>query len=123
MAKLLRGPGQDGTRQQRIAFLDQRVVSEIAVRHERTYAQASVCCFFHIVERQVGDVDQTHGTFDIVFHQIDEISAAGNELGCRFCADFPNGIGDVSRPHVVEVDHSLLPIAAIACSMAATMLG
>jgi uncharacterized protein YoxC len=34
----------------------------------------------------MGDVDQTHRTFDIVFHQIDEIGAAGNELGSRFNA-------------------------------------
>ena len=42
VAQLLRGARQDRARQQRIALLDQRVVGEVGVRHERADAQAAV---------------------------------------------------------------------------------
>jgi len=32
------------------------------------------------LERQMGDVDQPIRLFDIVFHQVDEICPAGDEL-------------------------------------------
>ena len=42
VAQLLRGAGQDRARQQRIALLDQRMIGEVGVRHERADAQAAV---------------------------------------------------------------------------------
>ena len=64
-----------------------------------------------------------NGLFDIVFHQVDEIGAAGDEFGRRIGRDLPHGIGDVGGAGILEIDHDLPPIAVIACWIAATMLG
>jgi hypothetical protein len=104
-------------------LLDQRVIGEIAVRHECADAHASVCSLLDCLKRQPGDVDQPQGAFDIIFHQIDEIGAAGDEFGRRIASDLSHRVGDIRSARVLKVDHHLVPIAFIACSIAATMLG
>src|ERR1700736_6082068 len=51
IAQLLRGPGQDRTRQYWIAPFDQRVIGKVAVRYERADAQASLRGLLNRVER------------------------------------------------------------------------
>ena len=123
VAQLLRGAGQDRAREQRIALLDQRVVGEVGVRHERADAQAAVRRLLDGLQRQPRDVDQPRRALDIVFHQVDQVGAAGDELRRRIGRDLPHRVGDVVGARVLEIDHDLPPIALIACWIAATMLG
>ena len=50
------------------------------------------------LERQARDVDQPRRAFDIVFHQIDQVGAAGDEFRRRIGRDLPHRVGDVGRP-------------------------
>ena len=122
VAQLLRRAGQDRARQQRIALLDQRVVGEVGVRHQRADAQAAARRLLDAVERQPRDVDQPRRALDIVLHQVDQVGAAGDELRARVGGDLAHRVGDVGGARILEVDHDCLP-CAIACWIAATMLG
>ena len=52
VAQLLRGAGQNGAGQHRIALLDQRVIGEIGVAHQRADAQTAVGRVFNLCQRQ-----------------------------------------------------------------------
>jgi hypothetical protein len=99
------------------------VVGKIGVRDQRADAQATLRRLLNRVERQPRDVDQPQRALDIVFHQIDEVGTAGNEL-CRWIGrDLPHGIGDIGGAGILKIDHDRPLIAVIACSIAATMFG
>ena len=123
VAQLLRCAGQDRARQQRISFLDQRVIGEVAVRYECTDAQAAVRGVLNRLERQTRDVDQPHRALDVIFHQVDEVGAACDELRGRISRDLSHCVRDIGRACILKIDHGLAPIAAMACWIAATMLG
>ena len=73
---------------------------------------------FNLLQRQPRDIDQLRRTFDLHLHQIDQIGAAGDELGARIADDLAQGVGDVGCARILKLDHD----CPIACWMAATML-
>ena len=114
-------PARIALDKQRIALLDQRMPSEIAVRHERADAQTAVRGLDQF-ERQVRDVDQPGRALDVVLHQVEEVGASGDELRSRIGRDLPHGVRDVvARAYSKLIMARDLP--AIACRIAATMLG
>src|SRR6516165_10776758 len=125
VAELSRGPSKNGARQQRIARLDALVVSEVAIRHERADAQTAGFSPLNLRKRQSGDVDQPSRTCHILLDQIDEIGAPGDESRIRVSADLFDGIADVARLDVIEINHCVDSGAAprMTSSMAATMFG
>ena len=62
---------------------------------------------------------------DVLLHQIDEVGAAGDEFRRRVLRDLADGVTDVPRLDIVEVDHDEDPGEApcMTSSMAATMFG
>ena len=72
-----------------------------------------------IAERQAGDVDQPGGPLDVFFHQVDQIGAAGNQLGAGIGGQQADRIGYVGGAGILEVVHG----RPIACWIAATMFG
>ncbi len=119
VAKLRRRARQDRLRQQRIAAADAHVDGEGAVRDPRADAQAALRGLFDTGERQQADVDEMRRRLDLQLHEIDEVGAAGDELGrglgCR-CA----GRRDAAGPFVAERLHVRPPSAT--SRIAATML-
>ena len=118
IAQLLRGAGHDRAGENRIALLDQRVIGEIGVAHERADAQAAARRVFDLLQRQPRDVDQLRRPLDIHLHQIDQIGAAGDEFRVRVASDLAHRVGDVAGARILEVDHD----RPITCWIAATML-
>ena len=100
-------------------MFDQRMPSEVGVRHQRADAQSAISCFLDLPKGQPRNVDQQRRTFDILFHQVDQIGAACNEFGGWVAGDVVHGVGDIGCARVLKIDHDDL----IACWMAATMLG
>ena len=117
--QLLRGAGEDGAAEHWIALLDERMIGEIGIRHERADAHTAVRGFLDLVQRQPRDVDQPRGPFDIFLHQVDQVGAAGDEFRARVAGDLSHRVGHVACPSVLEIDHDW----PIACSIAATMFG
>ena len=115
VAQLLRGAGQDRAGEHGIALLDQRMVGEVGVGHERADAHAAAGCFLDRRQGQARDVDEPRRALDVPLHQVDEIGAAGDEFRRRICSDLPYRIGDVVGARVLEVYHDFTPPPAIAC--------
>ena len=92
---------------------------EIGIRHQRADPQTSAGGLLDLRKRQSRDVDQSGRTFDILFHEVEQVGAACYEFRRGIGRDLPHGIGDIVGPRVLEVDHE----APITCWMAATMLG
>ena len=59
-------------------------------------------CLLDGLERQPRDVDQPRRALDIVFHQVDEIGAAGDEFRRRIGRDLPHRVGDVGGARILE---------------------
>ena len=112
-------PASIALRKQRIALLDQRVVGEVGIRHQRADAKAAAGGFLDALQRQLRDVDQPGRALDIVLHQVDQVGAAGDEFCGRIGGDLADGVGDVAGARVLERDHD----RSIACWIAATMFG
>ena len=123
IAQLRRGARQDRARKQRISLLHPRVIGDIGVGHESTDAQPSCSGLLNVVQGQTGDVDELRWALDIILHQVEEVGAAGNELGGRIGRDFAHGLGDASGADIGEVHHpgALPGPVCITCSIAATM--
>ena len=129
VAQLRRGPGEDRAAEQWIARLYLRMLGEIAIGNQRADPQAAVLGLVNLIERQMRDVDQARRTRDILFHEVDQIGAAGDEFCGRVRRDPAYGVGDVAGARIFEVVHR--PVAPdlsvalpnITASMAATMLG
>ena len=119
VAQLLRGACHDRARKHRIAPLDQRVVGEIGVAHERADAKAAAGRLLHFVQGKLGDVDQLGRPLDVHLHEIDKIGATGNEFCAWACGHEAHRIRDVAGTRILEADHDGRPIT---CWMAATML-
>ncbi len=84
VAQLRRGAGQDRAGQQRIPRRDPIVVGNGAVGHQSADAQAAGLRRLDGVQAgQAGDVDQPRRALDIVFHQVDQVGAAGDNAGGR----------------------------------------
>ena len=105
----------------RIALLDQRVIGEVGIRHERADAHAAVRASPRPSSSgsRVMSISRD-GPFDILLHQVDQIGAAGDELRRRIGGDLAHRVGDVAwRARTAK----LIMTASIACWIAATMLG
>jgi hypothetical protein len=66
--QLLRGTGHDRAGENRTVLLDERVIGEIGVAHERADPQPAVRRAFDLLERQPRDVDHFGRPFDIHLH-------------------------------------------------------
>ena len=95
----------------RVALFDQRMVGEVGVWYERADAQsaASVSSTSLSASREMST--SFAGTFDILFHEVDEIGAACDKLRARISSDPANGVGDVGCADIFEIDHD----CAMAC--------
>ena len=71
------------------------------------------------MERETGNIDQPGGFFDVLLHQVEQVGAAGDELGAGMGGEQEDRVGDISGAGILEVDHG----SPMACRMAATMLG
>lgn len=80
IAQLAGSAGQQGARKQGVVFSDAAVGGQIGIAHQRADAQATLGCGFDLIQPQVVDVNQLQRSFDVEFHQIEQVSAAGNEL-------------------------------------------
>ena len=58
-----------------------------------------------VFERQARDVDQPRRALDVIFHQIDEVGAASDELRRRIGRDLSHRVGDVGGARVLKIDH------------------
>jgi hypothetical protein len=119
VAQLLRRAGQDGAGKDRVALLDQWMVGEVGIRHQRADPQPAAGDLLHRLEGQSRDVDQTGRPLHVHLHQINEIGAAGDEFCAWIGGDLAHRVGDVGGPRVLEVNHD----CPIACRIAATMFG
>ena len=74
---------------------------------------------------QARDVDQPARPLDVLLHQVDQVRAAGDELGRAVRGDLAHGGRHVAGPGVGKGVHRPAPLspACITCSMAATMFG
>ena len=118
IAELLGGAGHDRAGENRIVFLDERMIGKIGVAHERADAQPAARRIFDLPQRQPRDVDQLYRLLDIHLHQIDQIGAAGDDLCLRLGSHLPHRVGDVVSTRVLEIDHD----GPTTCWIAATML-
>ena len=105
VAQLRRGAGENCAAKERITRRDLRVIGEIAVGYERTDAQAAVLSILDSVERQMRDVNEPRGPRHILFHEVDNVGAPGNELCRRIGGNLAHGVGHVARARIAEVVH------------------
>ncbi|MNT89359.1 hypothetical protein D3C72_2300730 [compost metagenome] len=87
------------------------------VAHQRADAQAPITGSFHLVQGQAIDVDQMRGRFDFQFHQVEQIRAAGDELGARRAQGGSRRFGRRGRLLVAEDSHAGLPATSVMASM------
>src|SRR3954453_5694400 len=99
------------------------MVGQVAVRHERADAQPPARGFLDSPEWQMRDVDEPPGALNIVLHQVQYVGAPSDESGVRIGSDLSESVADIGRLGKLKVDHGLLLIAAMACWIAATILG
>jgi hypothetical protein len=111
VAQLCGRAGKDCARDNRIALFDQRMVGKVGIRHQRADPQSPTIGLFDCVERQPRDVDQPRRAFDILLHEIDQVSAAGDEFRGRIGGHLAHRIGDIVGSRVLEIDHD----CTIAC--------
>ena len=121
VAQLLRGAGQDRARQQRIALLDQRVIGEIGVRHERADAQAAVRGLLDRLRSGSREMSISRdGRSTSSFIRSIRLVPPAMNFAVGIGRDLPHGVGDVGGARVLEIDHDC---PRSACWIAATMLG
>ena len=118
IAQLLRGAGHNRAGENRITLGDQRVIGEVGVANERPDAQATAQRVFNLLERQSRDVDDLRRSFDIHFHQIDQIGAARHEFRIWIGRDPAYRVHDIIGTRILKVDHD----RPITCRIAATIL-
>ena len=120
VAQLLRGARQDRAGEQRIALLDQRMVGEIGIRHERADAQAAVR---RLLDRRRAAAARCRsaasGRSTSSFIRSIRLVPPAMNFARRIGGDLAHRVGDVACARVLEVDHD----CPIACWIAATMFG
>ena len=106
VAELRRGARQDGLRQQRVAPLDLRVVGDVRVRHERAESAARRPSAGRISARgrRLMSISRL-GPLDVLLHQVEQVRAAGDELGRAVRGDLAHGGRHVAGPGVGEGVH------------------
>ena len=81
VADLRRGTGQNGGAEQRVARLHQWVIGGIGISRQCAKHQATVFSFLDEIERQCVDVDQLGRTYQVFFHQVDQVGSPGEKPG------------------------------------------
>jgi hypothetical protein len=117
VAQLLRGAGKQRARQHRIALLDQRVISEIGIGHERADAEPAGCSWLDLVQGKLRDIDQLRWPLDIHLHQVHQIGSAGDEFRAGACAHLAHSVRHIAGAGIMKADHD----CPIACWIAATI--
>ena len=74
---------------------------------------------FDLVEREAVHVDQMRRRLDLQLHQVEQVGAAGDELGARDARGGRGGLGGRLRALVGEGLHACLPATSV---IASTML-
>ena len=98
-----------------------RIVSQVAIPHQRSDAQAAIVQALDTVEsRQVRDVDHAIGADNATFHQVEKIGGAceidGTGLACS-----RDGLRDGRRSDIIENLHAaFLRLRSSICFCAAS---
>jgi len=124
VAQLRRCPGKNRLAQQRIALFDLRVPGQVGVANQRTDAQAALGGLLDLAQRQAVDVDELAGLQHILFHQVEQVGAAGDVAALRPVQG--DGLVDTFGALIAERRHcapSWPRSVGSASSMAARMLG
>ena len=119
VAQLARGAREQRAREQAIVAPHAGIGGEIGVAHQRADAQPSLGGRFDLVERQPVDVDQMRWCLDLELHQVEQVGAAGNELGTLDASGCRRSLGGRVRALVSEGFHAFLPATSV---IASTML-
>ncbi len=106
IAQLGRCTGQDGAGQQREILLDALVVGHRAVGGERSDAVAAIRQRLDVFQRQAIDVDEQRWGDDLVLHEVDDVGAAGDQLGAGIRCQGRDSFRDACRLDVTEALHS-----------------
>jgi hypothetical protein len=121
VAELRRRAREDRARKQRPAGQHARIRRHPAVGRQRAEQQAAIRQLLDRVQpRQAVEVDQPYRPLDVVFHQIDEIGAAGDQPHRRIGSPFAQRLFKPCRAYIRKAHHGAAPAA---CSIASTMLG
>ena len=119
VAQLARGAREQRAREQAIVAPHARIGGEIGVAHQRADAQPALGRRFDLVEREAVDVDQMRRRFDLELHQVEQVGAAGDELGALDARGGRRSLGGRFRALVGEGFHACLPATSV---IASTML-
>ena len=76
-------PASSARDKQAIVAPHARIGGEIGVAHQRADAQPALGRRLDRVERQPVHVDEVRRRFDLQLHQVEQVGAAGDELGAR----------------------------------------
>jgi hypothetical protein len=104
--ELRRGAGEDGAGEQRKALGDRWVIGKRGVGDERADAQRPIRHLLDLLQRQAVDVDDRGRALDIIFHQVDEIGAAGKHAGRRVGGKGCHGIAERFDTGIGKGPHS-----------------
>src|ERR1700722_10953899 len=87
------------------------MMRQVGITDRGADPQAAVGKFFYLVQRQAIDIDELVGALDVQFHQIEQSSSAGDELGLRLGSGL-NGLRYAGGLGVREHLHVRLPMLA-----------
>jgi hypothetical protein len=104
IAELRGGTGDDGLRQERVALADEGMVGGFRVRRQGADRDAAVRRL-DLGQLQTREVHELVGTFDVLFHQIEDIRPARQEFRQRVRRDGAGGGVGVARAHVPKRSH------------------
>ena len=94
VAQLRRGAGEDGARKQGKARLDPGIVGDGGIARERADAQAAIGKRLDLLQGKGIDIDDRVRVRHVVFHEVDKVGAAGQELRPGACGKRGHGIRD-----------------------------
>jgi hypothetical protein len=116
VAQLARSAGEQRARQHAVVAPDAIVGGEVGVANQGADAQAAIGRRLDLVEREAVDVDEVGRRFDLQLHQVEQVGAAGDELGVRVARDRCGGVGRRARTLVGERLHVRLPATSVIAS-------
>jgi hypothetical protein len=119
VAQLSRCTGQQCARQHPVVPPDPFIRRKIGVAHECPDAQPAVGGLRNLVEAGPGHIDQMAGRLDPQLHQIQQIGAAGDELGTGCFGGPCRGLVWIARAFVGKRPHAC---SSATCVMVAKIL-
>ena len=102
-------PASSARDEQAIVAPHARIGGEIGVAHQRADAQPALRRRLDLVEREAVHVDQVRRRLDLQLHQVEQVGAAGDELGAWVARGSRRGLGRRVRALVGEGLHALPP--------------